>query len=81
MRAVKRSSIGGSGPPWPGRRLLAAIAVAIVVAGAVWGFLAGQAERAKDVDDEAVAEPQRVSIVDGAPVVTLDAATQAASGL
>jgi hypothetical protein len=64
-----------------GRRLIASIAVAVVVAGGVWGFLAGQAERPKDEDDEAVTEPQRVSIVGGEPVVTLDAATQAASGL
>ena len=64
-----------------GRRLMAAVAVAVVVAGAAWGFLAGQAERPKDADDEAVTEPQRVSIVNGAPVVTLDVATQAASGL
>jgi hypothetical protein len=80
MRAAKRSSMGG-GPMWLGRRLIAAIAVVVVVGGAVWGLLAGRAERTNDADDEAVSEPQRVSIVDGLPVVTLDAATQAASGL
>ena len=64
-----------------GRRLIASTAVAVIVAGVVWGFLAGQAERPKDAEEEAVTEPQRVSIVDGEPVVTLDAATQTASGL
>jgi hypothetical protein len=66
-----------------GQRLIAAIAVVVVVCGAVWGLLAGRAERPRNGadDDEAVTEPQRVSIVGGQPVVTLDAATQAASGL
>lgn len=63
------------------------VVVAAAAAAAVWlvvdgGLLAGLAERAPGAaDDEAVAEPQRVAVIDGMPVVTLDSAAQQASGL
>ncbi len=82
MVVAKQPPTGG-GAMRLGQRLIAAIAIAAVMSGAVWGFLAGRAERPKGAvdDEEAVTEPQRVSIVGGQPVVMLDAATQAASGL
>lgn len=81
MRVVKRPPTGG-GAMRVGQRLIAAIAIAVTAGGLTWGLLVGRAERVPDTgDDEAVTEPQRVAIVNGAPVVTLDAATQQASGI
>lgn len=63
-------------------RLVASIGVAAVAAAVIWGLLAGRAERATETtDDEAVAAPQRVTIIGGEPAVTLDTATQRTSGV
>ena len=48
----------------------------------VWGFLEGRGERAMEAERERPVEaPARVSNVDGAPTITLDAATSQASGI
>lgn len=84
IKVIEKRSMTDRGGMRLGWRLAAATAVAVVAGGVIWGFLAGRAERAQDApapDEEAVTEPQRVTVVDGAPVITLDVATQKISGL
>ncbi len=72
------------GPDGPGRQgagpaLLATFGLGAV---AIWGFIEGRQELAKEAQRERpVKTPQRISIEAGEPVITLDAATQAQSGL
>ncbi|AGG89162.1 MULTISPECIES: multidrug transporter [Pseudomonadota] len=64
------------------KSILAAILGAIVLALAVWGFLAGQKERATEAQREApVKAPSRVSQVQDQTAVTLDTADQKQSGI
>lgn len=60
-------------------RLLLAVLVGAL---ALWGFLEGRGERAMEAERERpVNVPQRVSVVNGETVITLDAATQQRAGI
>lgn len=64
------------------KSILAAILGAIVLALAVWGYLAGQKERAMEAQRETpVKAPSRVSQVQDQTAITLDAAGQKQSGI
>lgn len=68
------------------RRVLRSLALLIVVAAAatavIWGYLAGQDERATEAEqDTPIKAPLRVSTVNGEPTITLDAAALRNSGL
>ena len=76
QRAGSRRSSGRQGA---GPALLATFGLGAV---AIWGFIEGRQELAKEAERERpVKTPQRISIEAGEPVITLDAATQAQSGL
>lgn len=63
-------------------KLLAIGLVAIVLALVVWGFLAGQKERATEAEREKpVAAASRVTRIGGLPAITLDLPGQRRSGL
>ncbi len=70
---------------WGGRFLRTSLAAILVIglgAGVIWGFLEGRSEAAREAERERpVAAPLRVSTENGEPVITLDAATRAASGI
>src|SRR5215471_14195881 len=68
------------------RRVLRSLAILIIVAAAatavIWGYLEGQGERATEAEqDTPIKAPLRVSNVDGAPTITLDAAALRSSGI
>lgn len=64
------------------RIFLGSVLVIGVGAGIIWGFLEGAGERASEALREApVKAPQRISVVNGETVITLDAATQRLSGI
>jgi len=64
------------------RTSLAAILVTGLGAAVIWGFLEGRTEAAREAERERpVAAPLRVSTENNAPVITLNAATEAASGI
>jgi hypothetical protein len=59
------------------RTLIAACLVAAAGGVVAWGFLQGRSEAAREAgQDHAGAQPDRVSVENGEPVVTLDAAAQ-----
>lgn len=65
----------------PGR-LIAAIVVATLLALIVWGFVAKRREAGTEAEGEKPVEaPSRVSVRNGQTIVSLDAATQAKSGI
>lgn len=68
------------------RRLARALLIAVAIFGlgalAIWGFIEGREELAREAERERpVKPPQRISIEGGEPVITLDAASQQQSGL
>jgi len=64
------------------RLLIATLMVAALGVGVIWGFLEGASERTSEALREApVKAPQRISVVNGETVITLDAATQRLSGI
>jgi hypothetical protein len=68
------------------RRLARALLVAVAIFGfgalAIWGFIEGREELAREAERERpVKAPQRISLEGGEPVITLDAAAQEQSGL
>ena len=64
------------------RSLILGVIVIALVALVVWGYLAGQKERAVEAEREKpVATPTRVSVDQGVAIVTLDAKTQAANAI
>jgi hypothetical protein len=64
------------------RLALAAIIITAVGGVLVWGFVAGRSEAQRVAERERpVKEPLRVSIENGMPVITLDAATQRRNGI
>jgi hypothetical protein len=68
------------------RRLTRALLVAVALFGfgalAIWGFIEGREELAREAERERpVKAPQRISLEGGEPVITLDAAAQEQSGL
>lgn len=64
------------------KRLLIALASAVLIGGTVWGFMEGRAERDMEAERERpVNAPQRLSRVNDEPIITLDAATLRESGL
>lgn len=67
-------------------RGLRSLIIGAVVAGfsalVIWGFIAGQKERAVEAErEQPVATPSRVSVEQGEPIVTLDMKTQVASAV
>jgi multidrug efflux pump subunit AcrA (membrane-fusion protein) len=62
---------------------IAALFAVLVIAGlAIWGFIEGRGEAAREAEEEQpIKSPTRVSIEGGVPVVTLDAAAQQADGI
>jgi hypothetical protein len=78
MRGQKR-------PPETARgrlRLLASAVAAVVAMLLVWGFYTGRNEAVIEVErDQPVKVPLRVSIKNGEPTLTIDAATQQRSGI
>ncbi len=60
-----------------------AIIVVLVLAGlAIWGFIEGRGEAAREAErDRPVNAPQRVSLENGEPVLTLDAEAQRQDGI
>jgi len=63
-------------------RLLVVLVVGGLSVGVTWGYLEGRNERAIEADqDRPIKAPQRVSLVNGEPVITLDLATQRNSGI
>lgn len=63
------------------RTIIAIVVIVIVLALAVWGFLAGRAERAVEAHETPVSAPSRVSQVQDQTAVTLNAASQQQSGI
>lgn len=64
------------------RSLILGVIVIALVALVVWGYIAGQEERAVEAEREKpVATPTRVSVDQGVAIVTLDAKTQAANAI
>src|ERR1700716_4297009 len=64
------------------RRLVVVLAVGGLGAVVIWGYLEGRNERAIEAEHERpIKAPQRVSLVNGEPVITLDLATQRNSGI
>lgn len=64
------------------KTVIAIVVIVVVMALAVWGFLAGRAERAVEAQRETpVSAPSRVSLVQDQTAVTLDAASQRQSGV
>ena len=62
--------------------LIIGVLVLALAALIVWGFVAGQKERAADAQrEQPVATPSRVSVDQGVAIVTLDAKTRAASAI
>ncbi len=63
-------------------RLLVVLVIGGLTVGVTWGYLEGRSERAIEADqDRPIKAPQRVSLVNGEPVITLDLATQRNSGI
>src|ERR1700687_3519077 len=67
-------------------RLLGRLLVVLVVGGfsvgVTWGYLEGRDERAIEAEQEKpIKAPQRVSLINGEPAITLDLATQRNSGI
>jgi hypothetical protein len=63
-------------------RLLVVLVVGGLSVGVTWGYLEGRNERAIEAQQEQpIKAPQRVSIINGEPVITLDLATQRNSGI
>jgi hypothetical protein len=77
------SDVGRSS--WAGRLLWRLLIVLVVVGlgvGLTWGYLQGRTERAIEAERELpIKAPQRVSLINGEPVITLDPATQRNSGI
>src|SRR5260370_42136182 len=72
--------------PFWGRRYLRSLIAAVVVLGlgtlVVWGFIEGRGEANREAERERpIKAPLRVSMKNGAPVITLDAETQEGSGI
>ena len=67
----------------PRLKTLIAIGAILVVGGAaIWGFVEGRGEAAREAEEERpFAPPQRVSMENGMPVITLDAAAQREDGI
>ncbi len=68
------------------RRLARALLIVVAILGlgalAIWGFIEGREELAREAERERpVKPPQRISLEGGEPVITLDAASQQQSGL
>jgi hypothetical protein len=68
------------------RQLVRALVAVVIVIGlgglVVWGFLEGRSEVEREAERERpVKEPLRISIQNGAPVITLDDRTQQSSGI
>jgi hypothetical protein len=68
------------------RRFFRALAVFAIIGGAsiavIWGFLLGRNERVIEAEQDApIKAPLRVSIINGEPTITLDAAARQSSGI
>lgn len=64
------------------RTILLILAIAIVVGGVVWGFIAGRGEQAAEaIQDSPLKAPSRISIQDGHTVLSFDSAAQQANGI
>lgn len=73
-------------PSLSGNRFLRTLVIVIAVLGlgglVVWGFIEGRGEAAREAKRERpIKAPLRVSTVNGAPVITLDAETQHRNGI
>ncbi len=63
-------------------RLMVALVLVAAGVGVVWGYMAGQTERAIDAEEDTpVAPPLRVSMVAGEPTITLDEAALQSGGI
>ena len=78
MRDLLRSATFGRNL----RRVLVMLVVVGLGGGAIWGFVEGRSERAREAEREKpVKPPQRTSIENGKQVITLDAAAQQHNGI
>jgi hypothetical protein len=64
-------------------KILIAIIVVLVLGGlAIWGFIERRGEAAREAEEEQpIKAPQRASMVNGEPVITLDGASQREYGI
>ena len=64
------------------KTLIAIGAILVVGGAAIWGFVEGRGEAAREAEEERPFKPpQRVSIENGEPVITLDVAAQREEGI
>lgn len=64
------------------KRLIAVVALALLLAVLVWGFLRGRREQAAEAEVEAAVQTgERMGVFDGLPAIALTAAEQQASGI
>ncbi len=77
--SAQRRSFGTGRLLW---RLVVVLVVGGLSVGVTWGYLEGRNERALEAErEQPIKTPQRVSLVNGEPVITLDPATQRNSGI